>query len=151
MILVGMIPGPHEPKGDINSYLSPLEELDILYLGVTLNDSKYPSGSITLRAILSCIRSDLPATRKVCGFLSHSARRGCSKCMKEFPGDSFGDKLDYSGYDRSCWTARELEAHSTNAELVRDASSASAQEALSRQYGVRYSKLLLLKYFDIIR
>ena len=152
MILVGMIPGPHEPKGDINSYLSPLiEELEILYRGVTLNDSKYPSGSITFRAILSCIGSDLPATRKICGFLSHSAKLGCSKCMKEFPGDAFGDKLDYSGYDCSTWTARELEAHRTNAELVRDASSASAQETLARQYGVRYSKLLLLEYFDIIR
>ena len=51
MILVGMIPGPHEPKGDNNSYLSPLiEELEILYRGVTLNDSKNP---ITFRAILS--------------------------------------------------------------------------------------------------
>ena len=47
--------------------------------------------------------------------------------------------------------ARELDAHRTNADLIKDAASASAQATLARQYGIRYSTLLLLEYFDIIR
>jgi len=43
------------------------------------------------------VTCDLPAGRKVCGFLSHSATLGCSKCLKEFPG-AVGNK-DYSGFD----------------------------------------------------
>lgn len=36
------------------------------------------------RVILLCVSCDLPATRKVCGFLSHTAKLGCSKCKQEF-------------------------------------------------------------------
>ena len=33
----------------------------------------------------------MPAGRKACGFLSHSALLGCTKCLKVFPG-SVGNK-----------------------------------------------------------
>ena len=49
---------------------------------------------IRIRAALLRITSDLPATRKLCGFASHAASLGCSKCLKRFP--SLGDKLDYT-------------------------------------------------------
>ena len=35
---------------------------------------------------LLCIGCDVPASRKLCGFLGHSATMGCNKCKKEFPG-----------------------------------------------------------------
>ena len=59
-----MIPGPKEPKRDMNSYLSPLvTELNQLFQGVTSENSS--SGCIIVRALLSCVASDLPATRKL--------------------------------------------------------------------------------------
>ena len=80
-----MIPGPKEPKRDINTFLAPLvDELKKLYRGVTLKNPNSFFGSTTVPALVSCIGSDLPATRKVCGFLSYNAHRGCSKCLKEF-------------------------------------------------------------------
>ena len=41
---------------------------------------------VNIKAALLCISTDIPAVRKVCGFLGHAARLGCSKCTKEFEG-----------------------------------------------------------------
>lgn len=82
VILCGIIPGPKEPK-DLNAYLQPLiQELLLLWEGIVFDISPYDQ--IQVRAALLCITSDLPATRKVCGFASHSAGLGCSKCLKNF-------------------------------------------------------------------
>ena len=62
IILVGLIPGPREPKS-VNTYLDLLvEDFRKLYRGVNL---PCPSGSVKVRAVLSCIVCDIPATRKV--------------------------------------------------------------------------------------
>ncbi|KAG2213580.1 hypothetical protein INT45_001430 [Circinella minor] len=69
VILVGVMPGPKEPK---------------------------PNG-IVIRAALLNIACDIPAARKVEGFTSHSSTRACHKCTREFvvfPGTS---NLNYSG------------------------------------------------------
>ena len=102
MILVGMIPGPKEPKRDVNNFLVPLIDL---FQGVTFKNPNSTFGT-TIRAILTCISSDLPATRKVCGFLSYNANKGCSKCLKSFPTQLFGEKPDFSGFDCDNWNLR---------------------------------------------
>ena len=72
LILVRMIPGLKELTQ--KRYLAPLvDELKKLYRRVTLKNPNSFFGSTTVRALVSCIGSDLPATRKVCGFLSYSA------------------------------------------------------------------------------
>ena len=43
---------------------------------------------------------DIPAARNVCEFVGHKARKACTKCMKDFPTNSFGDQPDYTGFDR---------------------------------------------------
>lgn len=59
VILVGVIPGPHEPSGTINSYLSPLvDELLVLWDGWNVNDE-------IVKGVRLCVASDLPAARKV--------------------------------------------------------------------------------------
>ena len=81
VILVGIIPGPDEPEGDLNSFLHPLvNELQELWVGVAMDCHMNTVKKI--RGALLCVACDLPAGRKVCGFLSHSARYGCSKCKK---------------------------------------------------------------------
>ena len=58
MILIGVIP---EPKGDNNSYLSPLvKELDILYRGVTLNESNLVPSHFVLFSLVSDLIYLLP-------------------------------------------------------------------------------------------
>lgn len=84
MILIGVIPGPSEPIHDMNSLLQPLvTELKSFWLGNPLKVcTENGVQEHTIRCALLCVACDLPAGRKVCGFLSHSAALGCSKCKK---------------------------------------------------------------------
>lgn len=70
-----------------------------------------PDGVKTIRAALLCAASDIPATRKLCGFVGHGALKGCSRCLKSFPTTEFGTKPDYSGFQRNTWPKRDLNDH----------------------------------------
>lgn len=101
IFLVGVIPGPNEPKLNINSYLSPLvDELLILWEdGVKLRYSGSPLFPECFKVALLCVACDMPASRKVCGFTGHNSRRGCNKCTKEFQCSGIGEATDYSGFE----------------------------------------------------
>ena len=74
VIIVGVIPGPEEPKLDINPFLRPMvEELLIYWNGVILEENGVPC---QFKFALVLISSDLPATRKCGGFLSFMANKG---------------------------------------------------------------------------
>ena len=83
VFLVGLIPGPDEPKHDINYFLRPFvdELLTLWEQGISV---KSPTGRVTVKCALACVACDIPAARKVSGFIGHSGRLGCSKCKKEF-------------------------------------------------------------------
>ena len=101
-ILIGVIPGPKEPKMTINSFLQPLvKDLKCLWNGIVMKNAN--GASVLVRAALTCVACDIPAARKVCSFVGHNARLACSKCLKVFVTENFGDKPDYSGFDRSTW------------------------------------------------
>ena len=110
IVLVGVIPGPKEPKYTINSYLAPL----INDLSKAWNDGfkieSFHNEEITVRAALGCITCDIPASRKVCGFLGINASYGCNKCLKKFT-TSFGQPTIYSGFNRDFWPSRTAEKH----------------------------------------
>ena len=109
MILVGIIPGPREPSLHMNSYLEPVvRELLQLWKGIEMVT---PDGIQTVRAALLCTASDIPATRKLGGFVGHGALKGCSRSLKSFPTTEFGGKPDYSGFDRNSWPKRCLYDH----------------------------------------
>ena len=77
VIMVGIIPGPKEPKGDINSFLKPLvDELIDFWDGVISEDLCLPGGMLKLRVALLALCCDVPATRKCGGFAGHSAAKG---------------------------------------------------------------------------
>ena len=65
-LVVGIIPGPHEPDGmQLQNYLRPLvDELVQLYSGQLLKTVKYPFGRIFCAALV-LIMCDAPAARKV--------------------------------------------------------------------------------------
>eukprot|EP00112_Aurelia_sp_Birch-Aquarium-sp1_P009705 Seg2112.2 transcript_id=Seg2112.2/GoldUCD/mRNA.D3Y31 product="hypothetical protein" protein_id=Seg2112.2/GoldUCD/D3Y31 len=148
MLLVGLIPGPKEPVRHVNTYLRPLvNELLSFWKGVYLSSN---NESALYCLALVCISSDLPATRKCCGFLSYSAQKGCSKCWKQFPREGFGTKPDYSGFDFGAWIARNGEEHKRLAEETQEAQTKTQQTNLESASGVRYSEFFKLPYFDPI-
>ena len=92
----------------------------------------------------------MPAGSKVCGFLSYVVNLGCSRCYKKFGAGVFG-KHNYSGFDRESWTYRTKEKHRADVELTRKCSTETAQQRKESELGSRYSGLLLLPYFDVVR
>ena len=146
IVLVGIIPGPKEPKYNINSYLTPL----VLDLSEGWNVGFHiRSSHITIKVALACVSCDIPASRKVCGFLSHNAAFGCNKCLKKF-NVSFGSRCDYAGFDRENWVLRTAEQHHQQVDEIRTHVTKTAIRACESKYGVRFSALLALPYFDPI-
>lgn len=148
VILLALIPGPSEPKHDINTLLEPLvKELTKLWAGIMME--VHDGTSVVKRVVrgaLLCCACDLPAGRKVCGFLGHSASLGCSKCMKSFKG-SVGS-MNFSGFDRPTWPLRTNYLHRQNVQLVQQCKTNTEQKRKESQLGCRYSVLLQLPYFD---
>jgi len=151
VILVSIMPGPHEPPREINSYLQPLvKELQQFWKGVKL--SVFTSNGkkdVTVRGAILCVSCDLPAGHKTCGFLGHSAKLGCSKCLKEFPGE-IGNR-DYSGFDHSSWPKRNKEQHKNSVDLIRKCKTKTKTAQKESSKGCRYSCLIDLPYFDAPR
>ena len=79
--VVGILPGPSEPKLTANTFLEPLvKELQTLW---ACKFRFNVCGSFCKRLIkvgLICVSSDIPATGKIGGFLGHMASQGCSCC-----------------------------------------------------------------------
>ena len=111
VLTVGILPRPHEPKQHMNSFLDPLvSELVELQIGVPMTvSSSISTSEFPIRCLLLSVACDLPAARKICGFLSHASKRGCWKCFKEFPGKP--GQMDNSGFERSLWSKRTIQEH----------------------------------------
>ena len=149
IFVAGILPGPSELKLAANTFLEPLvRELQALWA------CKHPfaaHSSLFKRPIkvgLICVSSDIPATRKIGGFLGHMSSQGCSRCKKSF---SSVDGLDFSGFDRENWIPRTSNEHKHSAKRTLDETSYTAQQKLCSHLGARYSVLQELDYFDCIR
>ena len=105
--------------------------------------------TVVVKLALTCVACDIPASRKVCGFLGHNASLGCNKCYKKF-NVQFGGPTDYSGFDRENWRCRSVEEHREDVKKIADEVTKIKLEAAESKYGVRYSVLLELPYFDPI-
>ena len=150
VIVIGIVPSlDGEPKS-LNEFLQPaVDELQALWKGVRLKSS-LSSIALKFRAAL-CISADIPAARKLCGFKGHSAYRGCSRCLKQFPG-GFGEKKDYSGFDRENWQPRTDRQHRSNARRLESCRTVTSRNKLGEEVGITHRSCLLdLEYFDIIR
>ncbi len=149
IILLGLIPGPKEPPLTINTYLTPLvSDLLLLWDGLSFDTHDYSSQ--TIRCALLCVACDLPAGRKVCGFVSHSANLGCSRCYRTFGTGVFGE-LDYSGFDRESWVHRSNKKHRRDVQAVLSCLTKTKRAQKESELGCRYSSVLQLPYFDPVR
>ena len=88
ILTVGLIPGLHE--------------LQDFLIGIPLSVHSCSVPQV-VRCALLCVACDIPACRKVSGFMGHSAVLGCSRCLKQFPQGK-----DFSGFDRSNWPSRTV-------------------------------------------
>ena len=75
VMVLGVIPGPTEPKLHLNTYLKPIvDDLQQLNNGIIIQDGSRYGNKFRFR-VLGC-SSDLPATRKLGGFVSYHATQG---------------------------------------------------------------------------
>ena len=147
VIIIGVIPGPHEPKKHLNSYLGPVvAELQELYTGQWFDTS---IGRQFIRCVLVGLSSDIPASRKAAGYLGHMARKGCSRCLKEFP--KVGDSTNYSGFERDVWPLRSHAVQYGQAYQTLEANTKEAKKNLEKEFGLRYSVFHELTYYDSVK
>lgn len=152
MILVGIIPGPSEPDGEeMSHYLNPLvEELLKMINGVPIK-MLMPDGkeeTHTVKAALSLVCCDLPAAKKVSGFVSYHGFYGCHHYKKYFTNIPGSNRRDWSGYDCECWEKRTKQTTDREARIYRDASSLNQKKQLAKKNGTKWTTLNRLPYFD---
>lgn len=161
ILCLGVIPGPHKPK-DYDSYFWPaLEELLRLAIGVPafdVGDMK----SFRLRAYLIAIFGDIPAVAMIMRMKGHNAFLPCRMC--NIAGVRIPDKprvtthyvpLDRANHPsvrRDRDAVKKYDGHAlplrTHDEIVRQAHeieaapTATATNALSRQYGINGTSIL---------
>ena len=145
VILFGIIPGPREPSLTINSFLSPLvADLLQLWDGVVLKISD--SVNAVFKCALLGVACDLPAARKTCGFLSHSANLGCSRCYQKF-SRGFGLRSCYGNFERDVWLLRTNTKHRSDVKKTLQCTSKTEKTKKEAELGCRYTSLLDLPYF----
>ena len=120
-----------------------MNELLILWEGDMFNVGNQ---TCKIRCVLLCVACDMPGGRKTCGFLAHSANLGCTKCLKEFPGDV--SNKDYSGFDRENWCERTMDDHRPNLLALLKCKTKTEHTRRESEFGCCYSVLCRLPYFD---
>ena len=151
VICVGIMPGPREASTyDINNYLEPLiNELEELYAtGAHIPTAASPHQLQHIRAALLMVACDMPAARKVSGFLSYMSRRACYKCDRTFV--TIDGNVQHSGFEQQ-YPQPTMQENREAASLWLTATNAAAQEAFEKESGVRWSQLHRLPYFDLVR
>lgn len=150
IFILGIIPALNKEPATLQHFLQPVvTDLKYLWKGVRVSTSNKPGGT-DVRAALICCTADIPALRKLCGFMGHSAALGCSKCLKRFPG-GFGVKNDYSGFDRETWPKRLYSDHLKSIKKINKCKSQSARADQERLLGWRFTPLTELEYFDSVK
>jgi hypothetical protein len=144
LILVGIIPGPREPPLDtINYFLKPVVD-DFLILwerGLRLEGSLC-SDAQTVRAAIIALVTDMPASKKIAGSLSHHADAFCSLCLLK--------RKEMANIDRAMWPRRSCETHRKSAFAWLNATPEERRK-LGKESGVRWSELFRLPYWDPTR
>ncbi len=95
--------------------LSCSNELKTLWDGVLFHVPGETSDKL-FRGALIGVACDLPACRKVCGFLGHCANLGCSKCLVEF-SEGF-NKQNYSNFNKQTWKLRIESGHRADVKKI---------------------------------
>lgn len=154
-MLIGLIPGPTEPKDNINTYLAPLVD-DLLHLWQGMTFYNFNKKAIPSKCLLFCVSADLPASRKVTQFKSHKCLKSCDKCnfvAKRQPGTKGAcGKMTFvtkARPDRP--EPRPKESVRRDAMRYKNAKTKTEAQKISKSTGVKYSELTRLPYFDPVK
>lgn len=143
MYLMGIIPGPKEPRTtEMNHYLRPLiDKFLVSYHSGTwyTRTYRYPRGRRS-RSALAIEICDLPGARKVSGHASHSAENFCMFCHLR--------KSDINNLDCDTWTERTHQEILEAALAYQKATTNAAKKTIFKKSGVRYSELVRLPYWN---
>ncbi|KAJ3553429.1 hypothetical protein NM688_g3618 [Phlebia brevispora] len=147
MFLVCLFPGPHGPSlTQINSMIQPIvDDLMIFWdRGVYYARTfEYAKGRL-IRCALVPVICGLPAARQMMAFASFSSRHFCCYCG--LTSDEM-ENLDMSSWPPGIRTREEYVAIAIRWKNA----TRSDRAKLFNQYGIRYSELLRLPYWDPIR
>ena len=139
-MLIGIIPGPKEAQGHINSFFKPIVD-DLLYLhdGIKIRSVVMQEESFTSRAVLLCVLCDIPASRKVSQYLNFKASKLCDKChmiAKREPGTA-------GACGRMCFLRERMPKRRNNQEVraamgqYKNAPSKHAVDVVAKVSGVK--------------
>ncbi|OAD75513.1 hypothetical protein PHYBLDRAFT_64429 [Phycomyces blakesleeanus NRRL 1555(-)] len=126
---------------EINHYLKPLvDEMIQLYLGIQIPTYQQTDGA-AVRAALLMVACDIPTARKTSGFTAHNSICACYKCTSS---------VDFHAFDCDQWRHRSDRANRVHAEKWNSVSIPSERQQLKIEYGVQWSQLYHLRYFDLV-
>ncbi|KAI0055727.1 hypothetical protein BV25DRAFT_1873038 [Artomyces pyxidatus] len=145
MYLVGLIPGPGKPStSQINHFLRILVD-DLLPFwspGIFMTrTAKFVNGRLIQLALIPLV-CDILGAKQVAGFSAHNSTFFCTYCW--LPIQNIED------LDRRNWPLRDSTEHRRHASSWRNASTSEERGNLFKLYGVRWSELLRLPYWDPI-
>jgi hypothetical protein len=144
MYLAGVIPGPGKPSLDqINHFLSllVLELLDF-WRGVFYTLTPASASGLLTKGVLIPLVCDMLAARQLCGLGSATSKWFCTFCLLTIQ--------EIENLDKSSWPPRDLAEQIQQAQLWRDCENEDGREAIFKAYGVRWSALLDLPYWNPI-
>ncbi len=147
IFLAGIIPGPSEPSNhQLNHLLRPLVDqlLELWNPGIFLATTAAGTGGRRVRAAVIPLVCDLPAMRKTAGYHSYKSINFCSFCRLS--------SRRVNDVDRSTWPpGYSWIEHLFHARQWRDAETPKARKDLLGVFGLRWSELLRLPYWDPTR
>ena len=152
--VVGIIPGPSEPKVNMNTYLKVIvDDLLMLWEGIEVTIEE-TGQDVRLRAALLCISCDIPAIRKVSQFLSYTANKGCNKCNftaeRECGKGGATRRMSYATRNFNFQLRTKEEVVRQSSEYCKAQNKTSAND-IAKKNGVRYSEIHRLPYFDSVK
>lgn len=150
ILTLAVIPGPNEPKlHEINNYLYPvIKQLNQLWDGYDVITHEHNNGRFVRGAVIGC-SSDVPATRKLCGFIS--ARIACYRCYKS--ANFVNNQSNFGGFEdfNEWFIERDIKVIRENASDWRKCTTEESRKAHVSEYHVRWSEIYNLHYFNPVR
>ncbi|GET51251.1 hypothetical protein GLOIN_2v1776801 [Rhizophagus irregularis DAOM 181602=DAOM 197198] len=150
ILTLAVIPGPKEPKKhEINNYLYPIiNQLNRLWEGYHIKTYEYNNSRFIRGATIGCA-SDVPATRKLCDFIS--ARIACYRCHKS--ANLVNNQPNFGGFeDIDDWfVERDINLIREKAREWKKCATEESRKAHVSQYHVRWSEVYQLPYFNSVR